>query len=265
MLWETGYAIHDEISMKQCNYDASECYTAKSVPAIYSIDQKEGFVTGGQVITVKGFGFGSGTIKPTLDGVACDVLTQKSDEFTCRAGSKDGPSVLVDKVTSKDKDGNVIKDEEGKDVTTEVPKDFVGQQGLSLRKFKEWDWHNTYHWKKREDDPKQFKDLLAMHYEGIDSNDNMYQANIYRGWFTAPETTKYRFHQSCNDYCDLLLGDEPGQSAKVTKVLDINHWSEFRRTSQSEKGGYTRVTEWIPLEKGKKYYTEVEHLNGWGS
>lgn len=96
MLWETGYAIHDEVMMRTCNFDASECYTAKTVPAIYSIDQKEGFTTGGQVITVKGFGFGSGTIRPTIDGVDCIVLSQSSEEFTCRAGAKETPSILTE-------------------------------------------------------------------------------------------------------------------------------------------------------------------------
>jgi len=47
MLWETGYAIYDEVTMKSCNFDASDCYTSKTVPAIYSIDQKKGYVTGG--------------------------------------------------------------------------------------------------------------------------------------------------------------------------------------------------------------------------
>ena len=75
MLWETGYAIHDPITMSTCDYAGTTCYQAKTVPAIYSIDQKEGYVTGGQVITVKGFGFGKGTIKPSIDGVECKVLT----------------------------------------------------------------------------------------------------------------------------------------------------------------------------------------------
>ena len=47
MLWETGYAIHDPVQMQYCNYDASDCYHAKTVPAIYEIDQKDGFMTGG--------------------------------------------------------------------------------------------------------------------------------------------------------------------------------------------------------------------------
>jgi hypothetical protein len=87
MLWETGYAIHDPVTMRNCDYAGTTCYTAKTVPAIYSIDQTEGYLTGGQVIKVKGFGFGSGTIRPTIEGVECKVLTQSADEFTCRAGT----------------------------------------------------------------------------------------------------------------------------------------------------------------------------------
>jgi hypothetical protein len=92
MLWETGYAIHDPVTMNNCQFDGTTCYQAKTVPAIYSIDQKEGYVTGGQVITVKGFGFGKGTIKPTIEGVECEVLTQTSDTFTCRAGKAPEPT-----------------------------------------------------------------------------------------------------------------------------------------------------------------------------
>jgi len=98
MLWETGYAIHDEVTMKTCTYDLSECYTAKTVPAIYSIDQKEGYLTGGQVITVKGFGFNKGTIKPTIEGVECKVLSQNADGFTCRAGTAAEVSKLTETI-----------------------------------------------------------------------------------------------------------------------------------------------------------------------
>jgi len=87
MLWETGYAIHDPIGMNNCNYANDKCYQAKTVPAIYSIDQKEGYITGGQVITVTGFGFGKGTIAATIEGVACTVEYQSAEMFTCRAGT----------------------------------------------------------------------------------------------------------------------------------------------------------------------------------
>lgn len=38
MLWETGYAIKDQVQMKTCDYAGTTCYEAKTVPAIYSID-----------------------------------------------------------------------------------------------------------------------------------------------------------------------------------------------------------------------------------
>jgi hypothetical protein len=122
MLWETGYAIDDQVKMQYCNYDATDCYHAKTVPAIYEVDQKDGYMTGGQVITVKGFGFGSGTIKATLDGVDCKVLTQTTTDFTCRAGSKATVSTDVLKVpiTKEVKVTKEVTDAEGVVTTVET-------------------------------------------------------------------------------------------------------------------------------------------------
>jgi hypothetical protein len=167
MLWETGYAIHDPVTMRTCDYAGTTCYTAKTVPAIFSIDQSEGYVTGGQVITVTGFGFGSGTISPTIDGVPCTVLTQSAEQFTCRAGTATEPSVLTKTVVVPPEDAAtrrrrlneetpvteentgteetpVTEENTGTEtpepaepevVTEEVPKRFVGQHGLSYRRF----------------------------------------------------------------------------------------------------------------------------------
>jgi hypothetical protein len=79
-------------------------------------------------------------------------------------------------------------------------------------------------------------------------------ATLYRGWFTPPATTNYRFHQSCDDHCDMKLGNTPDQELEVTEHLNIDHFSEFRRVSYTTYGSQTRVSEWIPLEQGRKYY-----------
>lgn len=94
MLWETGYAIHDPVMMNNCNYANTECYKAKTVPAIYNITQNEGYITGGQVVRVDGWGFGNGTISANMGGVACTVLTQAADHFTCKAGTTSTVSTL---------------------------------------------------------------------------------------------------------------------------------------------------------------------------
>jgi hypothetical protein len=47
MLWETGHAIYNPVKMQYCNYAGDDCYHAKTVPAIYEIDQSQGYVTAG--------------------------------------------------------------------------------------------------------------------------------------------------------------------------------------------------------------------------
>jgi hypothetical protein len=42
------------------------------------------------------------------------------------------------------------------------------------------------------------------------------------------------------------------------------HWSEFRRVSYTTYGNADRISDWIALEGGRKYYIESAHLNGHG-
>jgi hypothetical protein len=122
-----GYSIHDPISMQTCDYAGTTCYEAKSVPAIYAIDQSSGYTTGGQVIKVDGFGFASGTIRATTEGgVACEVILQTAEFFTCRVGESSEATVFTETVEVELEDGEEA--EEGADPETEeVPVRFVGQ------------------------------------------------------------------------------------------------------------------------------------------
>jgi hypothetical protein len=119
--------------------------------------------------------------------------------------------------------------------TKEVPIKFVGQQGLSMRRFinNNNSWSKTYNWHTRMDDPTQYDDSLAMQFELLETSTGYRQATVYRGWFVPPATGRYRFHQSCDDECDLTFGNSADTDTDVTKILDINHWVEFRRTSYS--------------------------------
>jgi hypothetical protein len=46
-------------------------------------------------------------------------------------------------------------------------------------------------------------------------------------------------------------------------MLDVNHYSEYKRTSWSDYGDQTRVSAWVDLVKGEKYYIEAVHLENW--
>lgn len=52
------------------------------------------------------------------------------------------------------------------------------------------------------------KKTLATSVE-IPFNYDSHMGNKYEGWFIPPETTGYKFHLSCDDYCEVYLGDTP--------------------------------------------------------
>jgi hypothetical protein len=43
-------------------------------------------------------------------------------------------------------------------------------------------------------------------------------ANIFKGWFVAPATTRYRFYIACDDICDLKLGNTPNSIENIEVV-----------------------------------------------
>lgn len=42
-----------------------------------------------------------------------------------------------------------------------------------------------------------------------------YTGHVMRGWFVPPETTEYKFHMACDDYCRLFLGNETGKGPET--------------------------------------------------
>jgi hypothetical protein len=60
--FRVGYAQHMDHTLLKCSYDNSTCYKVKAVAKIDSISASEGYKTGGQLLTVKGYGFNSDNI-----------------------------------------------------------------------------------------------------------------------------------------------------------------------------------------------------------
>lgn len=95
--------------------------------------------------------------------------------------------MLIDQIPILNEETNepVLDEETGEATFTERPSVFVGQQGMSLRRFNNGDWHKTWNWKSRMDDPNEYTDFLAMHSEGMEMAGSR-MASLYRAWFTAP-------------------------------------------------------------------------------
>jgi hypothetical protein len=62
----------------------------------------------------------------------------------------------------------------------------------------------------------------------------------------------------------LILGKTPDSETDTEELIDTEHWVEYRRTTYIKHGSQERISKWVTLEKGKKYYIEAAHLNGGG-
>ena len=48
-----------------------------------------------------------------------------------------------------------------------------------------------------------------------------------RGWFVAPDTGNYTFYSSCDNYCNLYLGNDTDPKNKVT-IISQNGYSKYK-------------------------------------
>lgn len=82
MLWETGFALKNEQTMHYCTYDANSCYESKTVPVIFDISEKTGYLTGGQTLTLNGHGFDygeDGEADCKVDTEPCEIISRSRD------------------------------------------------------------------------------------------------------------------------------------------------------------------------------------------
>ena len=83
MLWETGQAETKHHKMLHCSYNNQTCYYAKTVPVIYGLSSNTGYISGGQNLTVNGYGFASGNIVAKIGDLECKVTSYTKDQFSC--------------------------------------------------------------------------------------------------------------------------------------------------------------------------------------
>ena len=78
-----------------CNFAGDDCWYVKTHPRIDAISQVDGYTTGGQTLTIAGWGLKGTTladVSVTVDGVDCRVITSTSEEITCMTGAADAIS-----------------------------------------------------------------------------------------------------------------------------------------------------------------------------
>lgn len=96
-------------------------------------------------------------------------------------------------------------------------------------------------------------------------NEADYLRNVYKGWFIPPATTDYKFYTICDDHCSLKLSKAADKVADLTTLIDVRGAVGHRTSYTLQNDAKTRESEWVSLEKGKKYYIEGDMKEWSGS
>lgn len=89
VLFQNGLAMVMDSARQHCSFDGQDCWTVRVHPKISEISQSEGYLTGGQELTIKGWGFNGTEVSVEIDGIACEVVTAEREQITCITGATD--------------------------------------------------------------------------------------------------------------------------------------------------------------------------------
>jgi len=195
-------------SAKHCNFAGDECWYVRTHPKIESVSAASGYTTGGQELTISGWGL-KGTsldnVEVLVDGVACDVTSSTLETITCLTGV--AAAVSIDGVSQP------------------------GSPGLTKLQMSSGSWPT---WEMRDDGTvAPYATTLQTAFEN-DYNSVNYVGTVNRGWFKAPAAGNYRFYISCDEKCKLYLDQAtPFNKASpveptLTEIASRHYATEWR-------------------------------------
>ena len=169
-------------SATHCNFAGDDCWIVRTHPKIDAISAPDGYVTGGQLIEIEGWGLKGQSIddvEVTIDGVPCVVQTHSMQLITCISGEAEGISLAE----------------------TAQP----GSPGLSQYVYDRPNEGSNPYWNMFYDG----ENILAEH-KLLTAFENTYNnytraGTLDQGWFKAPETGNYRFYTSCDNACRFYM------------------------------------------------------------
>lgn len=196
MMWETGKAVVASHESTFCSFDQTDCYQAKSIPVIFDISENLGYKTGGQNITVKGYGFDTGVIDAKVDGQVCDVTAFSKYEFSCKVNAKD--------------------------VASDLSKKHVGQHGISKKFINSTKGINIDNLENTEGVMQ-----LGLNLES-EWNFGTNLGALYKGWFVPPTDARYRFYLSCDDRCRISMATCPNTISPLQLLVKNDYATGYK-------------------------------------
>ena len=246
MRFRVGNAYLRE-SAKHCNFAGDDCWYVKTHPKIDSITAADGYITGGQEMSIKGWGLRgeNGDVSKVdieIDGIPCVVTETTMEEIKCITGA--APALSHDGVSQP------------------------GSPGFRQTIHNHANEDTNPHWNMFTDVDvpiDETKVLTAFE----NSFSNYTRAGTYtKGWFKAPETGNYKFYMSCDDACSLVMDSaapfnkaspaEPTVVQIARRDYAAGGFRNYFMTPDPE--GHQYQSEWISLTKGEFYKMEAKHL-----
>ena len=177
MRFRVGNA-HLRETAKHCNFAGDDCWYIKTHPMIQSVSASDGFVTGGQTITIEGWGLKGNSVDDVevmIDGVPCKVESHTLERIQCITGAAD--DVSLDGVSQPGSPGlrQNILDPENEDTNPSWNHRTNGEIA-SVEENLQTAFENNY-------------------------NNYTRASTLSQGWFRAPATGNYRFYMSCDNAC----------------------------------------------------------------
>ena len=86
-----GYGLEHGYTSINCNWDATDCYSARLHPSINELSASSGYMNGGQELIIYGHGldpYEGETLSVTVDGVDCAVKFSNKTQIMCITGEK---------------------------------------------------------------------------------------------------------------------------------------------------------------------------------
>jgi len=233
-------------SSKHCNFAGDDCWYVKTHPKIDSISAVDGYLTGGQTLTIGGWGLKAEKLEDvevTVDGVACKVTSSTLESITCVTGAAAAVSV-------------------------EGPQ--PGHHGLKQRIIDPEDPDKGPYWGMFTDEQHPVVETkLLTGFENSYGNYSRAAADA-KGWFKAPETGRYKFHTSCYNYCRLYMDETkfaaPSADAVAWTTLanegSNRGWRNYLLPpTMDPTTENTYVSDWISLEAGEYYQLKGEAMH----
>jgi hypothetical protein len=220
VLLYNGYALNTKTT-EHCNFAGDDCWSIRTHPKIEGVSASSGFTTGGQNFTISGHGLNGTDISVLVDGVACEVSYNDTDEITCITGEKSEVSALGYQ---------------------------PGQPGLKREKTDE---DGTY----------SIVDLItSMEFFEVNEDEHKEQisgwftapaSGQYR-FLISCETGCNLYLDTSNPYTGTPLESKPSPSIIAKRTSSIGWRTYFYERDDGQK------SEWIDLVEGEQYYIMAE-------